>query len=155
MAILVCVHGNNLQQEFEIKEGTNRIGRAPSSDIVIFDKRCSRNHCEIYRRGKYYSIEDLGSRHGTYVNGKNLSKRHELRMGDRIQLGNSVLLFTEEGKGSELDRLTSELTHDLHEQEKGDFLLDVDSAPFGKSSHSGGRSRKKKGGLFGGLFGKK
>jgi Nif-specific regulatory protein len=119
MAILVCVHGNNLQEEFELKEGTNRIGRSPSSDIVIFDKRCSRNHCEIYRRGKYYSIEDLGSRHGTFINGKQLTKRHELRMGDRIHVGRTVLLFTEPGKVSDLDRLTSELTHEMQEHEIG------------------------------------
>jgi pSer/pThr/pTyr-binding forkhead associated (FHA) protein len=153
MAKLICVHGNNLQDEFELKEGTNRIGRAPTSDIVIFDKRCSRNHCEIYRRGKYYSIEDLSSRHGTTVNGKPLTKRHELRIGDRIHMGRTILMIAEEGT-SDLDRLTSELTHEIHDHEMSELFDDTEVA-FMKSRVHGGRRKSKMKSFFGNMFKKK
>jgi len=150
MAKLICVHGNNLQDEFELKEGTNRVGRAPTSDIVIFDKRCSRNQCEIYRRGNYYSIEDLGSRHGTTINGKPLTKRHELRVGDRVHLGRTVLMFAEEGK-SDLDRLTSELTHEAHGYEMSELFDDTEVA-FMKSRLPRSKRKNKMKSLFGKLF---
>jgi len=49
--------------------------------------RISRQHAQILlAEGKYF-IEDLGARHGTFVNGKKLENRHELRSKDTIEFG--------------------------------------------------------------------
>ncbi len=69
MPKLVCVHGMNEGDEFILNEGPNTIGRARDCRIVLFDKKSSRQHCQIIRKGDSYFIEDLDSRHGTVVNG--------------------------------------------------------------------------------------
>jgi pSer/pThr/pTyr-binding forkhead associated (FHA) protein len=95
MPRLVCTHGNNSEEVFAIKEGVNRVGRCPDTGIMLFDKACSRAHAEIYRKGDAISIEDLGSRHGTFVNGKRISHRIRLHLGDRVDIGHTVLKLSE------------------------------------------------------------
>jgi pSer/pThr/pTyr-binding forkhead associated (FHA) protein len=95
MPRLVCTHGNNAEEVFAIKEGVNRVGRSPDAAVKVFDNACSRAHAEIYRRGDYISIEDLGSRHGTFVNGKRIAHRVKLHLGDRIDIGHTVLKLGE------------------------------------------------------------
>jgi len=104
MARLVCTHGNNAEELFGLKEGVNRIGRSPDANIKIFDKACSRAHAEIFRRSDYVSIEDLGSRHGTFVNGKRIAHRIRLHVGDRIDIGHTVLKMTE-GEGTQVEKV--------------------------------------------------
>lgn len=98
MPRLVCTHGDNAEEIFAIKEGVNRVGRSPDTAIKLFDKACSRAHAEIYRTGDYISIEDLGSRHGTFVNGKRIAHRVKLHLGDRVDIGHTVLKLSE-GEG--------------------------------------------------------
>lgn len=98
MPRLVCTHGNNAEEIFAIKEGVNRVGRCLDTGIKLFDKACSRAHAEIYRKGDYISIEDLGSRHGTFVNGKRIAHRVKLHVGDRVDIGHTVLKVSE-GEG--------------------------------------------------------
>jgi pSer/pThr/pTyr-binding forkhead associated (FHA) protein len=95
MPKLVCMHGNNAEEVFAIREGVNRIGRCPDTAIKLFDNACSRAHAEVYRRGDYVSIEDLGSRHGTFVNGRRIAHRIKLYVGDRIDIGHTVLKVAE------------------------------------------------------------
>jgi len=95
MPRLICTHGNNAEEVFAIREGVNRVGRCPSTAIKVFDKACSRAHAEIYRKGDYIAIEDLGSRHGTFVNGKRIAHRIKLHVGDRVDIGHTVLKICE------------------------------------------------------------
>lgn len=95
MPRLVCTHGNNAEEFFAIREGVNRVGRCPDTVIKLFDKACSRAHAEIYRKGDSISIEDLGSRHGTFVNGKRITHRVRLHLGDRVDIGHTVLKLSE------------------------------------------------------------
>lgn len=66
------------------------IGRAPENDLVLSDPLVSRRHARILRRGDGLVIEDLASAHGTLVMGERVKSR-ELRPGDRIEIGASVL----------------------------------------------------------------
>jgi len=71
------------------------IGRRPDNDVVIAEPRVSRAHAKIERRESEYFICDLGSSHGTYVNGQAV-QQCRLRRGDRIELGSkdsSYLIF--------------------------------------------------------------
>ena len=66
------------------------LGRGKDCDIQIDDNSVSRSHARIVLRGALrWVLEDLGSRNGSFVNGKNV-KSHELQDGDIIQLGASV-----------------------------------------------------------------
>src|SRR5258708_975480 len=62
------------------------IGRQSGNSLVLRDNRTSRNHCRIVFENGAYAIEDLNSRHGTWVNGRQISK-HVLRNSDRIEFG--------------------------------------------------------------------
>jgi adenylate cyclase len=70
------------------------MGRAPTNTVVIADTKVSRNHAVIHPQGTHdYMLVDLGSRNGTLVNGRRVTQPTRLRDGDRIKLGEVVLLF--------------------------------------------------------------
>lgn len=70
------------------------IGRSEDNSIVLSDRWMSRNHAMIQRmgQGEFYLI-DLGSRNGTFVNGRRVSIPVALHNGDRITFGQTELDF--------------------------------------------------------------
>jgi len=62
------------------------LGRHTDNQLVLRDNRVSRTHARIFAEHGHYTIEDLDSRHGTWVNGARIS-RHVLRNSDRIDFG--------------------------------------------------------------------
>src|ERR1700733_10413385 len=85
------------------------IGRQPESDLIIRDSRVSRVHSRIVLEGGRYVIEDAGSRHGTLVNGKKVT-RHVLANSDRVEFGipdSYQLVFALDG--AELKRLMEQI----------------------------------------------
>jgi len=101
---------------FPLRQGATIIGRHSSCHICIPARTVSRRHCQIVVDGPRVSVRDLGSSHGTFVNGTRI-ERAELRDGDRLSLG-----------GFEL-RL--ELTEGVHPYPRGTPAEDivVESAP--------------------------
>lgn len=83
-----------------------RIGRNFFNEVVIFgDGFVSRRHAEVGERSGSLYVIDLGSRNGTYLNGKPLPRRKEmaLALGDTILFGTSVeakVAAIEEGPAS-------------------------------------------------------
>ncbi len=77
------------------------IGRRPDNDVVIAEPRVSRAHARIERRGSEYYLTDLGSSHGTFVNGET-TQNCRLQGGDRIELGSTdgVSLLFKDSHGS-------------------------------------------------------
>ncbi|MGD8374622.1 MAG: SpoIIE family protein phosphatase [Acidobacteriota bacterium] len=74
-----------------------RVGRSSRNDIHLsFDPSLSRFHAEFVREGDQYLIRDVGSRNGTSLNGELLSQAMDLRPGDRVSLGETVIFFTVE-----------------------------------------------------------
>lgn len=71
------------------------IGRDISNDIVINDAEISRKHAHLYLGPAGYTLEDLGSTNGTFVNGKRLVGPHVLKPGELIMLGEHVELSYE------------------------------------------------------------
>ncbi len=72
------------------------IGRHPDNHLVLRDNRASRHHARISAVGGEFYVEDLGSRHGVFVNGQQVT-RERLSNGDRIDFGVSDsyhLIFT-------------------------------------------------------------
>jgi serine phosphatase RsbU (regulator of sigma subunit) len=82
-----------------------KIGRHAENNLVIRDSRASRNHARIVAEGGKYVLEDGGSRHGTFVNGKRV-ERAVLETSDRIEFGfpdSYQLTFAHDG--AEITRL--------------------------------------------------
>ncbi len=72
--------------QIPVKRSPFVIGRLNDCDLTLADKRISRRHAQLRLEQGGFAIEDLGSRHGTVVNGE--SVRHSrLAVGDRIGFG--------------------------------------------------------------------
>src|SRR5258707_1081719 len=67
-------------------------GRHPDSDIFLDDVTVSRRHAEFYRQGARFTVRDVGSLNGTYVNRERIEEA-ELIGGDEVQIGKFRLLF--------------------------------------------------------------
>jgi hypothetical protein len=79
-------------EQIALPSGVTLVGRdASSCRICIFDGLISRRHARIECDGEQATIEDLGSRNGTRLNGVPIERPHVLRDGDRIGIGSYEL----------------------------------------------------------------
>lgn len=84
--------GRKKQASWEL-QGDVIIGRGEECGVTVEDEFASNLHTKIYQaEGRYY-VEDLGSTNGTYVNGRRIHYPTELRSGDRIKIGRTVMEF--------------------------------------------------------------
>jgi serine phosphatase RsbU (regulator of sigma subunit)/pSer/pThr/pTyr-binding forkhead associated (FHA) protein len=72
------------------------VGRSSMNDVALPDKSLSRRHLRIVREGNHFTVEDLGSRNGSFVNGERLLNPRRLLEGDRVALGVYTLVFNQE-----------------------------------------------------------
>lgn len=63
------------------------IGRSDTCDIVLPDRQVSRFHARVSWCGDHYQLEDLGSKNGTHINGKEAKEPTALFDGDEFQVG--------------------------------------------------------------------
>jgi pSer/pThr/pTyr-binding forkhead associated (FHA) protein len=77
----------------DLGHSDTQLGKGPRNDIVIADPAVSSAHAIIHYEDGEYSIRDLGSRNGTFVDGERISEPHVLRHGDVVGLGLSKLTF--------------------------------------------------------------
>jgi DNA-binding response OmpR family regulator len=85
-ALLVQFEGETIRQQWRLDKPITRIGRWPDNDIVIEDRWVSRYHAEVRREGHEYTVHDLESKNGTYVNGHRLTVPHHLVDGDLLNV---------------------------------------------------------------------
>src|SRR5579859_1870195 len=85
-ASFVVIDPNGHRSRIPVDPLPFRIGRAPESNFIVRDSRASRAHARIFVQEGAYWIEDLSSRHGTFVNGKRIS-RQPLQNSDKIEFG--------------------------------------------------------------------
>lgn len=71
------------------------IGREGFCDIVLTKRTISRKHARVFFDGKQYRVEDLGSAHGTFLNGNRVLKSMPLKDGDRINVFDIPIAFSE------------------------------------------------------------
>jgi hypothetical protein len=80
-------------REHILRDERMTVGRAAGNQIVITSQRVSRKHARLLRRDWRVILEDLGSTNGTYLNGERVQAPVELRDGDRVKIGDVVLIF--------------------------------------------------------------
>jgi len=86
-ATLVVVDPNGRRIRVPLFPFPFRMGRAPDNNLVLRDTRVSRNHAQIARNDGRFLLEDLGSRHGVWVNGERVEKSRLLEGSERIEFG--------------------------------------------------------------------
>src|ERR1700722_12540135 len=96
---LVVIEPNGVRREVAIATTPYRIGRQAGNELTLRDSRISRQQAQILAVNGAMVLEDMGSRHGTYVNGTK-TLRHELKPKDQVDFGMAdsyKLLFLGEG----------------------------------------------------------
>ncbi len=96
---LVVIEPNGVRREVAINATPYRIGRQAGNELTLRDSRISRQQAQILTINGTVVLEDMGSRHGTYVNGTK-TLRHELQPKDQVDFGMAdsyKLLFLGEG----------------------------------------------------------
>jgi hypothetical protein len=79
-------------RRFDLRPGSNIIGRGTDSDLQLLDQGISRRHLDVQFDGHYATAYDLGSTNGTTVNGHEISSQ-VLRHGDVIRVGHTRIVF--------------------------------------------------------------
>ena len=91
-ALLVVRRGPNAGSRFLLDSDLTLVGRHPDSDIFLDDVTVSRRHAEFYRSGSHFTVRDVGSLNGTYVNRERIEET-DLIGGDEVQVGKFRLVF--------------------------------------------------------------
>ena len=78
------------------------IGRADDNRIILSPETgSSRHHAEITEADGKWSVRDLGSLNGTFVNGQRIEWPRVLNPGDEIKIANDVMVFDPQSKSAE------------------------------------------------------
>ena len=80
-------------REYPLHEGLSVIGRADDADVQIPVPSLSRHHARVLVRGLEATIEDLGSRHGSWRGTVAVTSPTPLVSGDEIRLGTATLVY--------------------------------------------------------------
>lgn len=76
--------------DFTVTDATV-LGRSSEADIVIDDPYASEFHLRLVAQDGGLTLHDLGSTNGTYLNGRRVTAPVELRRGDAVQVGKTVM----------------------------------------------------------------
>ncbi len=106
MAVLKGISGTEYGRMYPVQEPACRLGRdqvcqirEPFTDVTVV----SRQHAEILKTGDHFSVKDLNSHNGTWLNGDRITQAVKLHDGDHLTIGGLVFAFHE----SELARQTA------------------------------------------------
>jgi pSer/pThr/pTyr-binding forkhead associated (FHA) protein len=95
IGLLVVKRGPNAGSRFTLEFGKTTIGRHPDSDIFLDDVTVSRRHAEVHHDGPTFTVNDVGSLNGTYLNRERIEQA-DLHSGDELQVGKFRLVFLHE-----------------------------------------------------------
>ena len=94
MTIRVFIHnGPRKGRSMQINKDSASVGRGPDNDVMIDDPSVSKRHAIIFQTPKGYSIEDLRSQNGTWINGTLITsgKKTGIENGIPISIGNVLV----------------------------------------------------------------
>ena len=120
---------------YDFRQSVISMGRDPNNDIQIPLTTVSRNHARIFFEMSDYFLEDLGSTHGSKINGKKLGKREKklLRDGDLIEIMSFSLTF-KTSPARMLDRQPGEKTEQLARRMVQEVLASLDGSDMDPTS---------------------
>jgi signal transduction histidine kinase/pSer/pThr/pTyr-binding forkhead associated (FHA) protein len=96
------IQGRDRGTRFELEKPVVSVGRDVRNDIRLQDTEISRRHAELRQADEGFSVHDLGSSNGTFVNGTAIST-HVMQSGDQLLIGRTLLLYTGGGASAVID----------------------------------------------------
>ena len=92
MPKLHILQGPDKGHSFDIDRSTVLVGRG-SPDLPLADNTISRKHAEFICEDDHWFLRDLNSANGTYVNGVKVAQKLELKQGDQVRCGTTLMVF--------------------------------------------------------------
>ncbi|WP_375760493.1 FHA domain-containing protein [Corallococcus exercitus] len=103
-AFVYVERGPGAGQLVPLHQGSITLGRSSTSDLRLQHASISRRHAQLTRRGNVFTVRDLGSQNGTFVNRLRIKGEVEVRPGDELSLGNATLRLRGSGAGPTVSR---------------------------------------------------
>lgn len=92
---LIVQKGPTPGEVFELTGHELTVGRDVDNEVTINDVEVSRHHARLVRSGDTFTIQDLGSTNGTFINEQRISGMMPLQSGDSVRMGDNVFLLFE------------------------------------------------------------
>ena len=89
---LTVLTGTSTGTIYKLAQGSHVIGRKENTELRITDDGITRPHAQPRCEGDLVFVEDMGSRNGTYVNGRLITEPTPLHDGDKIQVGRTTVI---------------------------------------------------------------
>src|ERR1043166_3724194 len=86
------LQGPDKGRRFELPDTPALVGRE-SRQLPLTDNTVSRRHCALHPKDGQGVLHDLGSGNGTYVNGIRVNNKFDLKLGDQIRVGRTLMVF--------------------------------------------------------------
>ncbi len=123
MATLHVMQGPDKGRTLKTHDDVVLLGRG-SDELSLTDQTISRRHAELKVIDGVWTLTDMNSANGTYLNGVRVAKPTRLKHGDQIRLGSTLLVY---GGDESIEQLSgSNIPSDLVTLDAGS--LDIDSA---------------------------
>lgn len=104
MPALIVIRGPNQGSWYGLSKRTLTGGRDPANAIQITSPKVSRKHFQVRYQDGLYLVTDLKSHNGVFINGNSIQEAL-LKEGDHIQVGDTVLYFTNNDVSDNQDAL--------------------------------------------------
>src|SRR5688500_8406980 len=88
----MVLQGPDKGRRFELPDKPTLVGRE-SRQLPLTDNTVSRRHAELMPGEDGWVLRDLGSSNGTYINGLRCTNRFNLKLGDQIRVGRTLMVF--------------------------------------------------------------
>jgi pSer/pThr/pTyr-binding forkhead associated (FHA) protein len=137
---LVLFKKDGSQKSFVLPSSLTVVGRRHDCDLCIPLMDVSRRHCELNQNSETLEVRDLGSRNGTFLNGRRVDGETAVNAGDYLQVGPLVFQLQIDGKpeaasppqgngetpGSEDELISDDDILDLDIDGSGSFLDELE-----------------------------
>lgn len=126
---LVLLKKDGSQKPFTLPSSVTVIGRRSNCDLHIPITSVSRRHCQLNQDQGVMKIRDLGSRNGTYVNGKRVEET-VIKAGDQMKVGPLTFVFQIDGQPKDITMPVSAAKKRREDRGAMDNLETADSDIF-------------------------
>lgn len=131
---LKAVKGLLIDQQFKLEGEVTTLGRHYNCDIVLDANAVSREHAVIRRQDDRYVLEDLGSRNGTFLNGRRVTARAPLENNDLIVICDMEFRFSAPlNLAAQCRRKAEQVVLDDHDDADSRFISRVDMASLSQA----------------------